>query len=81
MMPDLITSTSMDSEKDDLEQIEFSEENAKTLRPGQYDNKSFFGVRGLLKNNPSLEFCQEVVEMNKEVLNPAEVRKVRTISC
>jgi hypothetical protein len=36
---------------------------------------SFFLGR-LLKHNPSLQFCREVVQMNKEELDPAEVKKV-----
>jgi hypothetical protein len=76
-MLDLITSeTGTDSEKDDIQQIAVPKENFKTFGPGQYYNKAFFGIHAFLKRNPSLEFCREVVQMNKEELDPAEVRQV-----
>lgn len=78
-MPDLITyETSSDSgtEKDDIQQIVPAELVNASIGPSQYDNKDFFGVRGLLKRCPSLDFCQEVIQMNKEKLDLVEVRKV-----
>jgi hypothetical protein len=49
---------------------------SETFRTRQYDEKPSFGFRRLLKRNPSLEFCREVVQMNKQELDLAEVRKV-----
>ena len=65
--------TGKDNEKADIQQLEVPEDIIDTF--GQYDEKPFVGVRRLLKRNPSLEFCREVVEMNKEELDPAEVKK------
>ena len=44
--------------------------------PDQHDEESSVGLGRLLKHNPSLQFCREVVQMNKEELDPAEVKKV-----
>jgi hypothetical protein len=75
-MPDfkISSETGKDNEKADIQQLEVPEDIIDTF--GQYDEKPFVGVRRLLKRNPSLEFCREVVEMNKEELDPAEVKKV-----
>lgn len=58
------------------DKLEVPENIVNTSGLGQYDEKPLVGLRRLLKHNPSLEFCLEVVQMNKEELDPAEVRKV-----
>ena len=65
-----------DSENASIQQLEVPKDIIQGFGSGQYDDKPFVGVRRLLKRNPSLEFCRDVVEMNKEALDPAEVRKV-----
>jgi hypothetical protein len=76
-MPDSTPSErgNSDSEKAD-QQFEIPGDTLQAFGSGQFDDKPFVGVRRLLKRNPSLEFCRDVVQMNKEVLDPVEVRKV-----
>ena len=63
------------NEDDDIP-INSLEDKPKAFDSGKHDKQLLFGVRCLLKRNPSLEFCREVVRMNKTELDPAEVRKV-----
>jgi hypothetical protein len=73
-MSDMFTSkTDTDSEDGDIQQPVAL---FKTFGLSKYDDKPFFGVRRLLKRNPSLKFCREVIQMNKQELDPAEVQQV-----
>jgi hypothetical protein len=74
-MSDLITSQK-DNEKDGIHLLEVPDETIETFGHGQYDEEPFVGVRRLLRRNPSLEFCREVIQMNKQELDPAEVKEV-----
>ena len=70
-MSNMLTSwTDTDSEDADIQQP------VALFKSFKYDDKPFFGVRRLLKRNPSLKFCREVIQMNKQELDPIEVRKV-----
>lgn len=65
-----------DGKGSQLDSETLNSEIIETSSPGQHDEESFAGLGRLLKQNPSLQFCREVVQMNKEELDPAEVRKV-----
>ena len=59
----------------DFHQLESPQSVGKTDHSDEHPSS---GIHRWLKRNPSLEFCREVVQMNKQALDPAEVRKVRS---